>query len=402
VKLVVAVCLMCLATVAVHADPPGEVTVDQALALYREHSARRAASRAGIDVTAADVVDAGIYPNPTLGFAHTRNVRGNTAGPGAQYGVDLQIPLLVGDQRSRRGHAAKLHVEQTRAEVAADEVAAEHTIRGKFAALQAAQQRAIVYTTALEDTRAVRGIVAGRSAAGASSPYALERVDLAIASAASKLDDAHAEELAASTELAGAVGLPGWHPHAAGTLAADATAGPAAVDPAHPALVADRAVGAAARADEDRAKADAVPVPALDLQAFATNDPSGVAVTAGISVPLPLFDRNQGAVARARAQTRRADLELAARANELASDLDKAARVLAVRREALARFTSDALERLPRIRTMAETAYRGGQGGIVELLDALDAITDARLREIELVAAVVEAELAISAAATGR
>src|SRR5205823_2797154 len=79
------------------ADPPAEVTADQAIALYREHSPRRVAVHAQIDVTAADVVEAHIYPNPTLGIAHTHNVHGDTAGPGQQYGVDVQIPLLLGN-----------------------------------------------------------------------------------------------------------------------------------------------------------------------------------------------------------------------------------------------------------------------------------------------------------------
>ncbi|HEY0993186.1 MAG TPA: hypothetical protein VGD80_39305, partial [Kofleriaceae bacterium] len=35
---------------------PAEVTADQAIALYREHSPRLAARRAAIDVTAADLV----------------------------------------------------------------------------------------------------------------------------------------------------------------------------------------------------------------------------------------------------------------------------------------------------------------------------------------------------------
>jgi outer membrane protein TolC len=51
---------------------------------------------------------------------------------------------------------------------------------------------------------------------------------------------------------------------------------------------------------------------------------------------------------------------------------------------------------------MAEASYRSGQGGIVELLDALDAITEARLREIELVTAALDAELDVRAAAHGR
>jgi outer membrane protein, heavy metal efflux system len=380
------------------AEPPPDVTADQAVALYREHSARRAANRAGIEVTAADVVEAGIHPNPTIGFNHGRTVSGDTAGPGRQYGIDLQVPLLLGHQRSRREHAANLHVESTRADVAADEVVTEHDIRTKFAALQAAQQRTAVYAGALDDTRAVRGIVAGRSAAGATSTYALERIDLAIANTASKLDDARAEELSASSELAGAIGIPGWHPRAVGTLAA-VPAPPTTIANQHPALVAKRAAEAAARADEDRAHADAFPVPNLDLQAYTTNDPTGIAIVAGISIPLPIFDRNQGAVARARAQAHRANLEITAQTEELAADLDRASRVLVARREALARFTGDALERLPRVRSMAESAYRAGQGGIIELLDALDAITEAKLREIELLAGVVEADLAVRAAA---
>jgi len=87
---------------------------------------------------------------------------------------------------------------------------------------------------------------------------------------------------------------------------------------------------------------------------------------------------------------------------ELAGEVDRATRVLAGRRDALAHFQADTAERLPKLRTMAEAAYRSGQGGIVELLDALDAITDARLRELELRAAVASAELALRTAARGR
>jgi hypothetical protein len=49
------------------------------------------------------------------------------------------------------------------------------------------------------------------------------------------------------------------------------------------------------------------------------------------------------------------------------------------RRTAAVQFEADAIERLPRVRTMAEASYRAGQGSIVELLEALDAITEARL-----------------------
>ena len=68
---------------------------------------------------------------------------------------------------------------------------------------------------------------------------------------------------------------------------------------------------------------------------------------------------------------------------ELSADLARAVAILEARRAAAARFQADAIERLPRVRTMAEASYRAGQGSIVELLDALDAITEAQLRDID-------------------
>jgi cobalt-zinc-cadmium efflux system outer membrane protein len=119
-------------------------------------------------------------------------------------------------------------------------------------------------------------------------------------------------------------------------------------------------------------------------------------------MPLPFFDRNQGAVARARAEAHRAEAELAAKQNQLSAELARAERVLAARRDTQTRFQTSALQRLPKVREMAEASYRAGQGSIVELLDALNAITEARLRDIELRLGIAEAELDVRRAALGR
>ena len=95
-------------------------------------------------------------------------------------------------------------------------------------------------------------------------------------------------------------------------------------------------------------------------------------------------------------------LPFARQAAELTADLARALAIERARHAAAAQFQADAIERLPRVRTMAEASYRAGQGGIVELLDALDAITEARLREIELYAAALDAGHEVRAAAHGR
>lgn len=404
----IVICVVGALAGAVHAQP-AEVTADEAVALYRAQSPRLAANRAAIDVTAADLVDARLYPNPTLSVSTTNIAQGQDTFGHSQETVGLDVPILIGGQRGHRGGTADARVAAKRAEVDVDAAKAELEIRRRFLVLAAAQEKVSALGAALEDTRAVRAIVAGRQQAGAKSPYELERTDLALAALASKRDEAVTDVAAASGALAQAVGLPAWQPRAAGTFKPAELAAPegaSAVAPAvgadHPELVAGLAAEALARSEQALAHAEAVPTPSLQLQGFGTTDPQGIALTVGIAIPLPLFDRNQGAIARARAQEHAAELDHRATTAELTADLTRAVAIERARRAAVAQFEADAVERLPRVRTMAEASYRAGQGGIVELLDALDAITEARLREIELVAAVLDAGLEVRAAARGR
>ena len=406
-------CVLVHAAAVVHAQPPGgpvEVTADQAVALYREHSPRLAANRAAIDVTAADLLDARLYPNPTLSLSTTNITQGQDTFGHHQETLGLDVPILIGGQRGHRERAADARIAAKRAEVDVDQAKAELEIRRRFLVLLAAQEKVTALAAALDDAKAVRVIVAGRQQAGAKSPYELERTDLALAALTSKHDEAVTDVAVASGALAQAVGLPDWQPRAVGTFKLPELAeltgltASAAVTPAtdHPELVAGVAAQAVARSEQAVAHAEAVPTPSLQLQGFGTTDPEGIALTVGISIPLPLFDRNQGAIARARAQEHAALLEHHATTAELTADLTRALAIERARHAAAAQFEADAIERLPRVRTMAEASYRAGQGGIVELLDALDAITEARLREIELVAAVLDAELDVRAAARGR
>src|SRR6185369_7136307 len=166
----------------------------------------------------------------------SRTFAGDTGNAADQYTLDLSVPVLLGGKRKHRTAAANAHVAATRAEVALTQGDSELEIRAHFADLLAAQEQTSVLTTALADARTLRDIVAGRSSAGAGSAYAVERIDLAIASLASRVDTAKADEAAASGVLATAVGLPGWHPHAVGDLISTAGHPAGVIDAEHPAL----------------------------------------------------------------------------------------------------------------------------------------------------------------------
>ncbi|HEY4180190.1 MAG TPA: TolC family protein [Kofleriaceae bacterium] len=392
-----------LASAVTSAAPaPDTITADQAVALYRERSTRLQAAKADVDIAQADVIGARIYPNPSIGLSTTNTVGGTDTIGHSQETLSLDIPILIGHQRGKREAAAKAHVESARVSVEADAASVELEIRHRVVALQAAQEKTTALGVAADDARKLREIVVGRTAAGASSAYAVQRIDLAIAALSSRVDEAKADELAASHAVGVAVGIADWAPHASAALAPAAAADEAAVDAMHPALALPQREQTAARADEETAHAEAVPTPSLQLAAFATTDPGGVAVTGGVAIPLPMFDRNQGAVAKAHAEARRAELELTARKDELSAALASSRDDLRVRRDALTKFQTDAVANLDKLRTMAEASYKNGQGGVVELLDALDAITEARMREIDLRAAVVDGEVSVRAAARGR
>jgi cobalt-zinc-cadmium efflux system outer membrane protein len=101
----------------------------------------------------------------------------------------------------------------------------------------------------------------------------------------------------------------------------------------------------------------------------------------GLSVALPLFDAGQREAARWDAERTRLEAARAAIESRIRSEITGASEVLAVRQAALAQEPSGAAEELVQI---AEVAYREGEVGILELLDAVRTAARARNRAIDL------------------
>ena len=116
----------------------------------------------------------------------------------------------------------------------------------------------------------------------------------------------------------------------------------------------------------------ALPVPAITF-GFERGDPSGAEPgalpTFGVAIPLPLFNRNGGAIAQAEAERDRA------RAEVEATRLESAARIAETRRireVALARAARDArlVASANRVATMSLRAYREGAVSLPSVLEA--------------------------------
>jgi cobalt-zinc-cadmium efflux system outer membrane protein len=101
----------------------------------------------------------------------------------------------------------------------------------------------------------------------------------------------------------------------------------------------------------------------------------------GLSVAVPLFDTGGRDAARWTAERARIEAERASIEYRIRGEIAGASEVLALRQTALVQEQDGASEELVQI---AEVAYREGEAGILELLDAVRTSSRARVRMIDL------------------
>jgi cobalt-zinc-cadmium efflux system outer membrane protein len=386
------------------ANPPDAVTVADVLHLLRDESPRLAAERPQIDAARGDLVTARLLPNPTLSYDGGTLVDGANVNGVWQHEATLAAPLPITGVRGARVAAAEKQVDLAESQVRARYAELALEARKLFVSLLAAEQREQVLEDAHRDADRLRDIVTGRARAGVAREYDGLRVATEAELIESKAANARAEALDRAGELGKLLGLPNWHPRAVGTLQplgakVDAYADPKVMEETRASLVVAKNEEQAAAAAVEVARRERWPQPVLNLGVAETRHDTSTSLVGGLAVELPLFDRGQGKIQRSLAEAEAATGARRVAVAEAGAELGRATRVLEERRAALAAFDRDVVDRLPTLRRMAEDAYRMGQGGIVELLDAAQARTEAELAGIELVASVVEAEVDLLGAA---
>ncbi|MBN8956860.1 MAG: TolC family protein [Rhizobiales bacterium] len=138
---------------------------------------------------------------------------------------------------------------------------------------------------------------------------------------------------------------------------------------------------AGARVVLERTKA--IPDPSVRLGVRRFNDTNDTAIVGGISIPLPLFDRNEGNIERAEAERKAAELDLASVRRALRRELTRLqGRLLANATEAR-RIQSEAIPQAERSLQLIREGLERGAFNYVEFVDAQRTLNDARNRRIE-------------------
>jgi outer membrane protein, heavy metal efflux system len=372
---------------------PAPLTLRDALAAALRDNPELEAAARDVGTRQAQVWQAGLLPNPEL-----RLEAENIGGSGDLAGVEsaestFKLAQLVelGGKRS-----ARIAVAERVRDVAAGDVELRR------ATLAAATARAFVAVLAAQEELhlaerlhdlgddAVAAVAAQMRAGGASEANVLRARLLR--------DEAGLVRVRREQELAAAradlAALWGGGDPAFARVAGDLSA--IAPPLALPALLA-RADGSpevarwqrelASRASlVDAERAGAIPDLLLGAGPRYFSDTGDVALVAEITVPLPVFDRRQGAIAAARAHLAAGEAEKRAAAAALRASVARAHAALTAGYALATALREHLLPDADETLTVSRDAYRRGALQLDELHDAQRALVELRGREIEVLA----------------
>ncbi|MBL0427165.1 TolC family protein [Ramlibacter alkalitolerans] len=371
------------------------LTLERALERAAARSPEIAAARRGVEAAEGAVRQAGARPNPTLNASvedFRRDARTTTA--------TLDLPLESGARRSARIAAAERARDVAQAEAANARAQVRAGVIAAYFQVLVAQERTRIAGSSVE--LAARGAEAAskRVAAGKVSPVEETRAAVDLANARLEAAEAAAELQAARLVLAAALGelAPDFNEVAAiaaGMPQRGAVPELLARLDAAPALQAARLEIERRRAlvDVERARRHADLT--LSVGAKRDNALGRTQAVVGISVPLPLVDRNEGAIYEAAQLAERAGDELQAARLRLASELQQAASRLAVARASATTLQDAVLPAATAAHQAATIGFEAGKFSFMEVLDAQRSLLAARARHLNALSAAWQAAASI-------
>ncbi|MBY8825687.1 TolC family protein [Sphingomonas colocasiae] len=378
---------------------PAALSLERALEKAEARAPAIAAARAALEASQARLRQAGLRANPQLdvtveNFAGT----GPYAGlDGTETSVQLSQRLDLGGRRAARIGVAEaaVHAEAVRLAIARADLA--QSVRSQFGLALAADARLAVARAGLARATELARIADELVAAGREPPLRAYRARANAAQADAALKTAAAEDETARRSLGALLGSDMAVRRVIGALDLARPPGVA------PAMTLDARLAAAELAMAEsglrQARAEGRIDPSIGIGARRIEETGDRALLASLSMPIALFDRNQGNIAAARADIRAAQagrdaaiVQAAARIGNAGTAFDAAL----IRVKALQDVAAPQAEEAVRL---ADLAYRAGRIPLTELLDAQEAFATAQTQLIDAHLALVEARAVLARAA---
>jgi cobalt-zinc-cadmium efflux system outer membrane protein len=374
-------------------DLPAKLSLDDALRIAEARSPLVVFAQQAVAGSEADVVAAGKRPNPAFRFGTEGYAFSQPSRPpffdDQELAFDVQQEIETGGRRRLRTEQAQYGVEASRASVQDALRQLRFEVRRAYIQVVLAKADDDVARATLEEIDKVLALNRARFEQGELSGVELRRLQVERFRFA---DDGFAAELALRNARSRLLALMNVTPFdqpfdaiddlLSTSIAATMTAPPETPDAAVGLALAGRPDLDVARRDRERAQAaislqKALKTPSFSLGAglkrdFGTN---GLIITFG--VPLPLFNRNEGGVARAGAEERQAAARLAAAETRVTLEVQEAVNAVDVSRRRLTYVEGEYLKNAREARDIVLASYRSGAATLIDYLDAQRALREA-------------------------
>lgn len=351
-------------------------SLNQLIAIGLNQNPGILASRDQVDAARGGAMAARAYPNPEISGQTGRGQERNVAAPmsGQAYNVTLHQPIEMPNVRSARIDTADAMVAAT--DAARQGTEDETLARIKLAFFDLLRREAEARGTAedLQLTQQIRDRIALRYKVGESPKFDLIRADTEMLNAQRAHDAAILRVDMARANLRLAVGHPlpaDWQIQ--GELPRKVSLPPLSklkdeLLTRNPALARSEAERQAAEHRVDHEKGQRLPKVAF----IATRDvdPTIQKSTAGLSLTVPLWDFKSGQISQARAELSRANHQLAAQKLGLSESLEATYRLYQIASNQVNILENQVLAQASAAQRIAEAAYRYGERGILDWLDA--------------------------------
>ncbi|MCI5069074.1 TolC family protein [Acidovorax sp.] len=371
----------------------GVLSLSKAIAIAMESNPEVAAATRQYEATEGQVIQGRTRPNPELAYS-LEDTRSQTRTQTWQ----LNLPIELGGKRAARTKAAEKAREQAQAELTELKATVRANVVAAYFDALTAKERLSLAKDSIDLAKSSTDTVSKRVSAGKVSPVEETKAKVAEAGVRVELAQAVSEERNALTRLSALLGNTG--------MPLPALDGKADVLPVLPSLadlqslVSASPAIARARLEVERRHAlteleqsKKVPDVTVSVGVQRSNETQRNVALIGLSVPLPMFDRNQGNLLEALKLEDKAREDLQAAIVRLHSEVTQARE-----RSASIAVEVQSLERevLPGAKSAYDAATVGFENGKFNFLEVLDAQRTYLSAKSQYLKALAEAHRAAS------
>ena len=372
-----------------------EISEQELVERILREGAQARAIRAAVDVTTREQLARTAFPNPNV--AYTREGAGFTEF----LQVDQFLPLFGSRAILARAGAAATQAAEADRDARLWQLRSE--AQALVARLLAEQQKAGTWQASIREVEGIIAVLRIREQEGEGSRFDRLRAEQELAEARQLAVDAAATAAETHAAISAAMGAAARFTRATGTLYADRHVPPleSLIDKALSTRGELRALQSASerfRLEASAARRARLPSPTISgglkrADADAARQSGGLV---GINLVVPLFDSGRREAARWLAERARVDAERAFTEHAVQAQIAGTSAVLALRQDGVR--AAEAASAADALTEIALVAYREGEVGILELLDAYRTVARARIRAVDMRFAARLAQIALERA----